>query len=352
MTLLTQKGDMNEELDFRNIADLDQYNKNYTNLKKLIIKRIVSDSLDELSVELASMTGLTTLEMCSCNITANFMGALEKLTALNELTIEYTKYDKISKTKFVNALTKALSQMKNLSRLHLSGNNIGKNCAVKLSTALPSLNNLTDFDLSGNFIGDKGACKIANAITLLQQTILSPNSKDINDILVNAIVNSKFREADTTIPFDERIRMTIRYLEHYIGKSNKLIKLDLGCNNISDIGAIMIGKALYSSKRLQVISLGENDEIGDDSAIAIAKALSNTKDLISINLVVNNIGDIGAKSLAEALKSLKGLKFLYLDDNKISEDGAKVLAEALPSMKMTINLHKDLTKTQILCFEK
>lgn len=343
---------MNQQLDFCNIADLAPYNKNYTNLKRLIIDRIDADILDELSVELSSMTALTMLEMCSCNITPKFMGALEKLTSLIELTIEHCKFNKISKKNFVDALVKAISTMKNLSLLHLSGNNIGKKGAVILSKTLTSIKHLTDFDISTNDICDSGACKIAKAITLLQQTILPPNNEDINSIVEKAIVNGEFRKAETTIPFEKRIRMTILLLERYIGKSNKLIKLDIACNGIGNEGAIAIGKALHSSKRLQVLSLGENDEIGDDGAIAIAKGLSNTNDLIDINLEINNIGDIGAKSLAEALKSLKGLENLSLDDNKISKNGAKVLAKALPSMKMTMDLHKDPTKKQILRFEK
>ena len=60
-------------------------------------------------------------------------------------------------------------------------------------------------------------------------------------------------------------------------------------NNIGDVGATAIGKALETNATLSELNLRDNN-IGDVGAIAIEKALVTNATLSELYLGVNNIG--------------------------------------------------------------
>ncbi|XP_077114879.1 leucine-rich repeat-containing protein 71 isoform X3 [Ranitomeya variabilis] len=84
----------------------------------------------------------------------------------------------------------------------------------------------------------------------------------------------------------------------------KLVQISLRNNQISDVGAQLIGRALQglkvANKNLAALVLSYN-HITDMGAGYIAKALRFNRSLLSLNLSSNLIGDQGALALAEVL---------------------------------------------------
>jgi hypothetical protein len=107
-----------------------------------------------------------------------------------------------------------------------------------------------------------------------------------------------------------------------------LTLIDLNRNNIGDDGATALAKALLVNESLTSISLDDN-KISNQGATALAKALHANKSLTMIDLDRNKISDEGATALAEALQVNESLTKLYLTGNNIGDKGATALAEAL-----------------------
>jgi hypothetical protein len=77
--------------------------------------------------------------------------------------------------------------------------------------------------------------------------------------------------------------------------------------------------------------------LGDDGAIALAKALQHTPHLKHLDLSENGIGDAGMIALAEAFKHIPELEFLGLGEMFMSQPGASALAanlKHLPQLKI------------------
>lgn len=117
-----------------------------------------------------------------------------------------------------------------------------------------------------------------------------------------------------------------------------LTQLHLFDNCIGDDGAIALAKALETNSSITTVSLGSNT-IGDVGATALADALRTNISIIELHLYKNNIGDVGAKALAEALTLNSSIAELYLWRNNIERDGATALAQALATNTSITSLH-------------
>ena len=104
-----------------------------------------------------------------------------------------------------------------------------------------------------------------------------------------------------------------------------------------------IAEALKGNETLKVLHLWTN-AIGPSGAGELAEALGNTT-LEDLDLHDNNIQDDGAKALAKALIFNETLKSLYLRYTQIGDEGAKALAKALEFNKTLKYL--DLSRNQI-----
>ncbi len=98
-----------------------------------------------------------------------------------------------------------------------------------------------------------------------------------------------------------------------------LTHLDLGRNNITDIGTEAIGKNLH---RLTKLALPHNS-ITDVGATTLAESLPN---LTELDLYGNDLCDLGAESIA---RNLVGVRQLYLGNNDITDIGAEEITQRL-----------------------
>ena len=155
---------------------------------------------------------------------------------------------------------------------------------VDLLTANTSL---TRLDLSGNNIGDPGATLLAQVL----QTNLTLENVGLSRILMGDAGASALAKALTV--------------------NTSLTRLDLSNNIIGDPGAISLAKALETNSTLANLNLSWI-QMGDAGVISLAKALTVNTSLTWLDLSGNNFGDPGAISLAEALKGNKSLTHLYM----------------------------------------
>ncbi|KAK7939872.1 hypothetical protein WMY93_003198 [Mugilogobius chulae] len=108
------------------------------------------------------------------------------------------------------------------------------------------------------------------------------------------------------------------------------LELELGPEK-GPLALPMLWKMLPGLHNLQHLDL-ENNQIGDNGAQHLAKALVSLCSLETINLSQNTIGDTGAKLLSATLRNLPRLDRLSLHSNVIGDEGANSFAAVLPHM--------------------
>ncbi|RUP52159.1 hypothetical protein BC936DRAFT_139321 [Jimgerdemannia flammicorona] len=115
-------------------------------------------------------------------------------------------------------------------------------------------------------------------------------------------------------------------------------------NNIGEEGAMAIAKALETNITITTLYLSSNN-IGEECSNAVKNALKENKVLTSLDIRSDNIEEEDAKDVAKFLKTKKILTSLdkllddireykthttlYLSSNNIREEGAKAVAKAL-----------------------
>ena len=238
-----------------------------------------------------------------------------------------------------------------LTSLDLSSNSLCGLNLVGLGTYEPSgiealasaLDNavLTTLSLRGNIIWPDGARALANALASdsakLKNLTLS-HSNITND---GAIAIGEALKTNSTL---EELSLFRCEIDAEGGKAigvglqtgiAVLNKLELSDNNIEDEGAIALGKALKKNKSLTELMLNTCN-IGPNGVIALAAALSeSTAVLKKLALSYNNIGDKGATAIGNALKTNSTLEELWLINCEIGLGGKK-LAAALSQGAMAL----------------
>ena len=112
-----------------------------------------------------------------------------------------------------------------------------------------------------------------------------------------------------------------------------LLKLEIHCNSIGDEGAEALSEMLKVNTTLKTLNLYGN-KIGDEGAKALANALKVNKTLTHFYIGCNNIGDVGADNIADMLKVNRTLNLLDIHSNKIGDKGMEKIAEGIKG-----NLH-------------
>mmetsp|Transcript_9622 Transcript_9622/g.28154 ORF Transcript_9622/g.28154 Transcript_9622/m.28154 type:complete len:501 (-) Transcript_9622:46-1548(-) len=120
-----------------------------------------------------------------------------------------------------------------------------------------------------------------------------------------------------------------RALAKALPGSRSLTALSLPANSIRASGAGALAEALRVNHALRDLNLRYND-VGDGGAVSLAEALPHNKVLRNLVLSGNGIRDEGAQALADALTRNQALRNLDLQGNEIGDEGALALAEALP----------------------
>ena len=107
-----------------------------------------------------------------------------------------------------------------------------------------------------------------------------------------------------------------------------IFTLDISNNNVSDLGAQEIAKALHENTTLQTLNISYNI-VQFHGVKAIAGALHRNRTLQNLVISNNNINVEGAKVITEALYENRTLQKLDFSNNNILDDGAIAISECI-----------------------
>lgn len=141
--------------------------------------------------------------------------------------------------------------------------------------------NLSSLKLAYNNLGDDGTMTVASAIGSSAVCILLPTATS---------TETSGNEGDQNLSRKQNVR------RHHPSLST----IDLGFNQIGDIGCITLAAAISSNGTLQTLCLSGN-EIGEKGATALAAALLNDCGISCLHLTANRIGTIGAEVITKAI---------------------------------------------------
>ncbi|KAF5824018.1 putative WPP domain, leucine-rich repeat domain superfamily, WPP domain superfamily [Helianthus annuus] len=203
------------------------------------------------------------------------------------------------------ALSEALATCTGLKKLDLSLNNFGVEAGIALSEALATCTGLKKLNLSFNEFGVEAGIALSKTISLLTNVteiyLSYLNLKNEGSLaLVNALKDSaKFLEV-----------------------------VELAVNGITAEAASGLAEFIVARKESLVKILLSENELKDESAIKIAKALEEDfPRLTEVDLSFNMIRRAGAKVLAQAVVSKPGFKVLNINGNYISDEGVEDVIE-------------------------
>lgn len=116
-----------------------------------------------------------------------------------------------------------------------------------------------------------------------------------------------------------------------------LQSIGLGGNDIHDEGALHLAKALKVNKQLKSLGLGGN-QVADEGGREIAEMLKVNHTVRKLLLSSNLLGDNAIENMAEALAFNSGLEMLLLADNPFGDEGGRQLAAVLCSNNRSLRV--------------
>ena len=119
-----------------------------------------------------------------------------------------------------------------------------------------------------------------------------------------------------------------RKIGEFLASNSTLTELDLGSDNMGDMGGIYLGEALAVNSTLTRLELRSN-KIGDEGGARIGEALAVNSALRSLDLSSNQLGPAAGVKIGEALLTNSALTRLNLNNNKIEQVGAGRIGEHL-----------------------
>jgi Ran GTPase-activating protein (RanGAP) involved in mRNA processing and transport len=235
-------------------------------------------------------------------------------------------------------LAAGLKVNKSLKKLNLQGSIDDKDGLMALADALRGNRTLEELSLYFNGVDDDVAAALADA--LLRGVPGCCGSRAVTGLTTLTLTQNQIHEAGAVA------------IGQALKGNSTLRELRLNINIIGGAGAAAIFAALNGNKTLRILALGQSEikdggasgltslgvleeldlfncEVGDDTAVAVAKALASNTTLTKLNLGSDAVTDVGATALATALKTNKTLIDLNLACNKAGVDGVTALGEAL-----------------------
>lgn len=244
------------------------------------------------------------------------------------------------------ALAKALENKEEFTTLTITNNNIGVEGGKALANALRGKNKFQDLDITNNNIGNEGVKALTEVLdeTGIQYLRLARNNinsegegtNPIGDALPSLEFIRVLDISFNNIPVGNGVLKYIKVLRY----NQNFTDLYINDTKMNNIGAKSIAYVLKKNNcSLQTIKIN-NNEIGDEGAIALAEALKINDTLKYLYINNNKIGDAGAKAFATVLGKNGGntrLEGLYINGNPINNIGNKYLSNAINSRAHTSN---------------
>ncbi|XP_072291819.1 protein NLRC5 [Eucyclogobius newberryi] len=219
-----------------------------------------SSSVLDVLVALKELVHLKILEMNSWKMSDDEVSQLVKViplwTHLQKICLSQTLFNDQSGDKLLEALKNCI----HLKELHISRNNLNDLTAARMALVFPSLTHLCVIDVSENNIGPKGSVDLAKAISCLKN-LTKINLTSVGTSELCAAVCSL-----ASCPQIQEVRMgwnncgddVAQALVRVLSVCQSLEKIDLECNRVSLVGAEALREALRSCPALETIRLWKN----------------------------------------------------------------------------------------------
>ena len=254
----------------------------------------------------------------------------------NTIDLSYHKLDQVS----CHALGYFLENYKSeIKKIDLSYCDISSECIEILSQALCNcLNKNTKpicIDISS--IQDDSSHSLAALLSSQYpiQSLVASNSKLTNStrpalsLLQSNTTLKELVMRDATLDL-----LSIRFLSNVLMINKTLKILNIGNNNISDMGA----KYFSLLRDVHITDLIMwNCNIGPDGAVLVGTMVANNPSVTCLKLGENKIGNNGIRDLVNILKQSNNLQTLDLWGNDITHTGANCLKELITKDRSNIS---------------
>ena len=227
--------------------------------------------------------------------------------------------------KGVETVAAALDEHASLQYINLAGNNMGREGAEALSKGVARNRVLRALDVSVNrlqagafFLFIYGECATAGSLVALPCI-------ERSSTLTRALVSPRPRLTPSSLQAGGAL-----VLLGALGPKQAVDTLDFGSNELLEEGAKYVARAVRNLPALTSLVLDDN-HFGSRGATELASALAVNDTLQSLGFARNEIGPDGAKSLAEALKTNVALRHLDASDNGVGKEGLDHIAKTLLS---------------------
>ncbi|KAH9619816.1 hypothetical protein KSS87_006077 [Heliosperma pusillum] len=231
----------------------------------------------------------------------------------------------------VNELIPATPKLK---VLHFHNNMTGDTGAISISEIVRRSPLLEDFRCSSTRVGTEGGVQLAESLatcTHLRKLDLRDNIFGVEaGIVLSKTLNNLVNIVEIYLSYlnleDEGAEALAIALKE---SAPSLEVLDMAGNEITAKAGPALAACISSKQFLTVLNLAEN-ELKDDGAILIAKALEEGHGQLSeVDMSCNLIRNAGAQHLARAILNKPGLKMLNINGNYISDDGVNEVRDIL-----------------------
>jgi Ran GTPase-activating protein (RanGAP) involved in mRNA processing and transport len=248
------------------------------------------------------------------------------------------------------AISIMLARNQSLRRLKLGDNMIGAQGAQALAEGLRGNTSLTQLHLGGNSIQVQGLQSIASALAD-NSTLTSLGLRDNNvgaegmAHLADTLRRPSCALSDIQLKGNQIRAEGAMHLAYALQNNRSLKVLELQSNAIGPIGARALCNALRDNNSVHALNFNEN-ELGDEGAEAVSMLLLNNTSITTLGLANNRIRKRGASALGRALEhESSAVTGLDLGSNEIGNNGAVSLAKAL--MNNTAMTSLDLRSCEI-----
>ncbi|KAI4317783.1 hypothetical protein L6164_025625 [Bauhinia variegata] len=233
--------------------------------------------------------------------------------------------------KGIRAFGALLKSQTCLEELYLMNDGISEEAARAVCELIPCTEKLRVLHFHNNMTGDEGAIAISEVVKrspLLEDfrcsstRIGADGGVALSDALGNCTHLKKLDLMDNMFGVEGGLS-----LSKALAKHTELREVYLTYLNLEDEGSIAIANALKeSAPHLQVLEMCGND-ITAEAAPAIAACLGAKQCLVKLNIAENELKDDGAIHIGKALEDHVHIKEIDLSSNSIRRVGARQLAQ-------------------------
>ncbi|KAG8636703.1 RAN GTPase-activating protein 2 isoform X2 [Manihot esculenta] len=250
-----------------------------------------------------------------------FGALLQSQSCLEEL---YLMNDGISE-EAARAVCELIPSTEKLRILHFHNNMTGDPGALAISEVLKRSPLLEDFRCSSTRVGTEGGIALAEAL----ETCTHLKKLDLRDNMFGveggvALCKALSKHAGLTEIYLSYLNLEDEgavAIANSLKESAPLLEvLDMAGNDITAEAAPDLSACIAVKQNLCKLNLSEN-ELKDEGAIQISKALEGHIQLNEVDMNTNSLGRVGARVLAQVVVQKPKFKLLNIDANCISDEG-------------------------------